>query len=147
MKIIAILLFCVTAVLAAEQLKPNEWCSGAYLREAIRKCGAEYGATQADADDYIQHRPAANDKMKCYRACLFNECRAFNMDGSFVANAPQTTAFLASRINPSHWEPAEKAAKICIAKTPYGTDRCETVEQFSLCLTEKSPVKLSYEGA
>lgn len=29
----------------------------------------------ADVDDYIFLRPAANENAKCFRGCIFNECR------------------------------------------------------------------------
>uniref|UniRef100_A0A1I8QE60 Uncharacterized protein n=1 Tax=Stomoxys calcitrans TaxID=35570 RepID=A0A1I8QE60_STOCA len=137
----------VTFLAIAHAVNPNDFCTGGFLRGAVDKCSKEHGATQADIEDYIQLRWAADHKAKCFRACVFNECKAFNPDGILVANAPQTTGYMTSRRNPAIWPLAEKAAHECMKLLPVSGNKCDIVEAFMRCLPAKSPVKLSLEGA
>uniref|UniRef100_A0A1I8NER2 Uncharacterized protein n=1 Tax=Musca domestica TaxID=7370 RepID=A0A1I8NER2_MUSDO len=115
MKVFWILIFLAAAD-CDEIVKPNTRCSGEFLQNAIKRCAQAYGATEDDLKDVIYFKPAANHKMKCFRACVFTECKAFTNDGSLVANIPQTTAFLTSRRNASHYQIVEEIGEDCLNK-------------------------------
>ncbi|XP_073831470.1 uncharacterized protein [Musca autumnalis] len=106
-----------------EAIKPNDWCYGPYLKHEMDACAVTYGATQGDLHDLLHLNPARNLQMKCYRACAFNACRAFNIDGSFAPHVPYTMAFSMTRIHAEHWAEIREATKYCIKNlfpAPFG---------------------------
>ncbi|XP_075157300.1 uncharacterized protein LOC142230540 [Haematobia irritans] len=153
MKIILILFICA-AVASSEILRPNDWCSGHFLGNSLRRCGAIYGATIDDYLDYRYLKPARNGHMKCFRACQFTECKAYNTDGSFVANAVQTTAFAFTRKNPNLWNHVTEVSKFCIKSLPAISfeqphkkyNICDKTEDYIQCLSANLPEGSSYEG-
>ncbi|XP_075157403.1 uncharacterized protein LOC142230647 [Haematobia irritans] len=144
MKLSLILLSHLALVLATG---PNDFCTGSFLRRAVAKCAMKHQARQSDIEDYIHLRWANNHNAKCFRACIFEECKAFKADGSLVDNVPQTTGFMTSRRDPSVWKVAEMAAMECMKKQPIGGNKCDIVEAFMRCFPTMSPVKLSLIGA
>ncbi|XP_073831471.1 general odorant-binding protein 28a-like [Musca autumnalis] len=142
-----IILATLIGLTLATRIKPNDFCNGEFYRNTIAKCAEEHDATQDDIEDYIYLRWAASQKAKCFRACVFEGCKAFNSDGSFVANAPQTTGFLTSRQDPSLWIYGEEEARKCMAIKLEQNNLCEKTEAFMRCFPAKSPVPLSLIGA
>ncbi|XP_073831905.1 uncharacterized protein isoform X2 [Musca autumnalis] len=111
------------------------------------RCAQIYGATEDDLNDVFQLKPAASYKMKCFRACVFTECKSFTNDGTFVSNIPQTTAFLTSRKNASNYEIVEEIAEDCVYKLTDIRDVCELTDQFLQCIGENTPEGVTLEGS
>uniref|UniRef100_A0A1I8NKJ6 Odorant binding protein n=1 Tax=Musca domestica TaxID=7370 RepID=A0A1I8NKJ6_MUSDO len=99
-------------------------------------------------------KPARNYPIKCYRACAFIDCKAFNADGSFVANAGENLAFSMSRKNPHIWNQAFDVANFCIKTLPEITfehaqksyNVCDKTEDFLQCVRANLPQGSSFDG-
>uniref|UniRef100_A0A1I8NK76 Uncharacterized protein n=1 Tax=Musca domestica TaxID=7370 RepID=A0A1I8NK76_MUSDO len=133
----------------------NDWCYGPYLKQEMDACVATYGATQADLFDLLYLNPARNFQMKCFRACAFNACRGFNLDGSFAEHVPYTLAFSVSRINAERGIAVREAAKYCIkalrsisfGHLRRGSNVCEDSDYLLQCLGMNTPPGTNFVGA
>uniref|UniRef100_A0A1I8MGS6 Uncharacterized protein n=1 Tax=Musca domestica TaxID=7370 RepID=A0A1I8MGS6_MUSDO len=149
-----LLIYLICNVNSSGALQPNDWCSGEFLQNSLRRCGEVHGATLADLNDFRYLKPARNARMKCFRACAYIACKAYNVDGSFVANAAETTAFTFTRKNPHLWGPTLNAANFCLKTLPEITYQyayrsytvCDKTEDFIQCVRANLPHKSSYEG-
>ncbi|XP_073831469.1 uncharacterized protein [Musca autumnalis] len=149
-----ILIYIIYNVNFSVALKPNDWCSGEFLQNSLKRCGQIHGATAADYYDYRYLKPARNYQMKCYRACQFIDCKAYNSDGSFAANAAETAAFTVTRKNPYLWSQAIDVANYCIRSLPEITFQyahksynvCDKTEDFIQCVRANLPHGSSFEG-
>ncbi|XP_073831275.1 uncharacterized protein [Musca autumnalis] len=142
-----VFIFVVIVSVFSEELEPNSWCSDSFLENIVFKCLEEYNGILADAYDFMYLRPAANERMKCFRACLFNECLSFNSDGNFAANVPATTAFWTSRRNSSYLQIVEEAAENCINSLGDEATICDLTDAYITCLGENTPHEITFRGA
>ncbi|XP_073828502.1 general odorant-binding protein 28a-like [Musca autumnalis] len=148
MKIITygIIFTFVTLVRGGFYTKPAEWCSGDFLLKAASRCGAAHGTTEADFHQYINLKPATSQAAKCFRACIFNECKLFNGDHTFSSDLARRTAALTSYGNLQLYKIMQELANICIQHIRTGEDTCDAAETFLKCYVSNSPIPITLQA-
>ncbi|XP_075154847.1 general odorant-binding protein 28a-like [Haematobia irritans] len=146
MKSVGLLCMCVIVLAWAYEEDYQDNCDPQTIKQAVDKCYKEHGVNQADMDDFLDGKPASNERAKCFRACLFDACQLIDDDGTLKHSVPKNSAKLLSKGDPYKQKVIGKTAFICHSNLSLEPNRCHLVENYINCLTENSPVPISRRG-